>query len=326
MRMNDSISSSARQIGMLAGISLSVIALVSCGSTDSNIPIVTGPGGTTATGTSSAASNLLAQGRAYQNAGRTRKALSAYETINKKYPHSTSSGEASFAKAQIFDKRGDIFDAFEAYQVIVAKHQDSPHYGAAVKRQEEIAHASADGVITNNFLGLKTKINPDKIQNMLGKVRDNAPQAPSAAKAQYTVGRMWQQQGSAAKATDAYKKVDLNYGSTSYAPEALYQTGEILILKAKHGNQNKANVNLARNVYEELIQRFPSHKRAADARKRLGMLGGQDIQRSYDVAEFYRAKGQNQAAIFYYQEVLRKSKSGALHNKAKQRMSELGAQ
>ena len=325
MRMIDSFPSLARQFGISASLSLGLIALVSCGANSRGIPKTAGTRGNTSTSASTAALNLLNQGRTYQNTGKTRKALATYAAVNKKYPHSPSSGTASFAKAQILDSRGDLFDAFDAYQEIVSKHQGSSHYRVAVKRQEEIAHSAADGVIRNNFLGLKTKISTNRIETMLNTVRDNAPQAPSAAKAQYTVGKLWQEQGSAAKSIAAYKKVDLNYGSTGYAPEALYQTGEILVLKSEHGNQNKANVNLARNVYEEVLQRFPSHKRAADSRKRLNLLGNQDIQRSYNVAEFYRTKGQNSSAIFYYREVLRKTKSGDLYNKAKQRMAELGA-
>ncbi len=54
------------------------------------------------------------------------------------------------------------------------------------------------------------------------------------------------------------------------------------------------------------------------------MLGGQDIQRSYDTAEFYRNKGKTQSAIFYYREVMTKSKSGNLYNLAKKRITELG--
>ena len=56
------------------------------------------------------------------------------------------------------------------------------------------------------------------------------------------------------------------------------------------------------------------------------MLGGKGVQRSYATAEFYRNKGQNTSAIFYYKEVLRKVKSGRYHDLAKQRIAELGGQ
>ena len=324
MRMNKSLIYSLCRLGALVSLTTAVGLFTSCGWFSKDNPVTNNTSAAPQTGSNSAAGALLAQGRAYQSAGDTRKAVSTYSAINKKYPNTNASAEASFAKAQILDKRGDVFKAFAAYQEIVAGHQASSRYAASVKRQEELAHAAADGVIKNSFLGLKSNIDPDKVNNMLTQVRTNAPQAPSASKAQYTMGRLWQQNGVADKALDAYKKVDLDYGSSSYAPEALFQTGEILVIKAEQGNQNKANVNRARDIYEELLLRYPNHKRAADARRRLAALGSQDIQRSYDVAEFYRGKGQNESAIFYYREVIRKTKSGTLHEKAKLRIAELG--
>lgn len=310
---------------LLASVAVGLGVLASCGSGTDHIPLVSGSGGAAA-GTPQAAQALLAQGRAYQNAGNVRKALSTYEDITKNYPNSVSAGEASFSKGRILDSQGDLFKAFEAYQELIARHQASPHYAAALKRQETVAHAAANGVIKNNFLGMKTRISPDKVEKMLGQVRDNAPQAPSAAKAQYTIGRVWQKEGVADKALAAYRKMGLEYPSSSYAPEALYQTGEILVLKAQRGNQNKAHVNRARDIYRDLLQRYPNHQRAADARKRLSMLGGQDVQRSYDTAEFYRKKGNTRSALFYYREVTAKVKSGTLYNKAKRRIAELGGQ
>ena len=324
MRMNNVISCSLRQLGIVTSITVAAGLFSSCDFINSKVPTSRKPLEAPQTNANSTASALLAQGQAYQNGGKTRKALSTYSAINKKYPKSSASAEASFAKAQILDSQGDLFKAFEAYQEIVARHQASNRYGPAVKRQEEIAHASADGVIKNNFLGLKSNIDPDRVERMLTQVRNNAPQAPSAAKAQFTIGKVWQQNGSADRALAAYRKVDLDYGFSSYAPEALFQTGEILVLKAEKGNQNKANVNRAREIYQELLLRYPKHPRAKDSRQRLAALGSQDIQRSFDVAEFYRGKGEKESALFYYREVIRKTKAGALHDRAKQCIAELG--
>jgi hypothetical protein len=61
-----------------------------------------------------------------------------------------------------------------------------------------------------------------------------------------------------------------------------------------------------------------------EARKLMGAIGGQDIQRSYEIAEFYERKGDKGSARFYYEEVVNKAKSGALHDKAKARLAALG--
>ncbi len=303
----------------LGGITLGL--LISCGTQSDDLPLSSGSSGTVAV---AAADGMLSQARAYESSGKTGKANSLYKDIIKRYPYAGAAAEARFSLARAYDQEGDLLKAFELYQGLVSRHPGSPHYAAAIQRQESVAHAAADGIIKNNFLGMKTRISPEKTEKMLSQVRDNAPRALSAPKAQFAIGRVWQQEGNAAKAIAAYQKISTDYATSVQAPEALFQRGEIIILKSERGNQNKANVDRARRLFTDLIQRYPGHRRAADARNRLAMLGGKDIQRSYDTAEFYRKKGKTQSAIFYYREVLRVSKSGPLYNQAKQRITELG--
>jgi len=56
----------------------------------------------------------------------------------------------------------------------------------------------------------------------------------------------------------------------------------------------------------------------------LGNLGGRDVQRSFEIAEFYRKSGQYESAKVYYREVVRHSNPGPLQNSAKARLAELG--
>ncbi|NWK56849.1 tetratricopeptide repeat protein [Verrucomicrobiaceae bacterium N1E253] len=305
----------------LASLSLAMPLLVSCGNSD-KIPLR----GQTATGEVANATALLNEGRAYQSSGKNSKALSTYKEVSKSYPNSTAAPEALYARANMLDQQGELIKAFDAYQELIVNYQASSRYASALRRQEHVAHAAANGVIKNSFLGMKTKIAPSRVETMLGQVRDNAPQASSAPKAQFAIGQVWQQSGNAEKAIAAFRRISADYPESSQAPEALYQIGETLILKTKKGNKNKANFDNATSIYNELIQRYPNHKRAADARKRIKGLGGQEIQRSYNIAEFYRKKGEKTSAIFYYKEVLRKSKSGPLRDQASQRIAELEAQ
>lgn len=303
----------------LASICLSIF--VSCGNSD-QIPLV----GNTITGDIADANALLSEGQAYQKSGETRKALSTYKEIYKKYPNSSAAPEALYARAHMLDQEGDLIKAFDDYQTLILNYQASSRYLTSLKRQNAVAHAAADGVIKNNFLGMKTSIAPSKVETMLSQVRDNAPQSRSAPKAQFAIGNVWQKSGNSEKAIAAYKRISADYPDSAQAPEALYQIGEVLILKTKKGNKNKANFDSATNIYNELIQRYPNNKRAPDAKKRIKSLGGQELQRSFNVAEFYRKKGENKSAIFYYREVLKKSKSGALHDQATQRIAEIEAQ
>jgi len=299
-------------------VSLTLPVFVSCNNSD-KIPLT----GQTITGDIADANTMLAQARTYQTNGKNGKAISTYKDVYKTYPNSTAAPEAIYAQAHMLDQQGELIKAFDAYENLISSYQDDSRYTLALKRQEAVAYAAANGIIKNNFLGMKTKIAPSRVETMLGQVRDNAPQASSAPKAQFAIGKMWQNSGSTEKAVNAYRRISIDYPDSIQAPEALYQIGEILILKTKKGNKNKANFDNATNIYNDLIQRYPNHKRASDARKRISSLGGQEIQRSYNVAEFYRKKGEIKSAIFYYNEVLRKSKSGPLRDQATQHIAEL---
>ena len=297
------------------------LLLVSCGNSD-KIPLQ----GETAVGQVSGANAKLAEGQAYQSKGKNRKAISSYKKVVKNYPNSTAAPEALYAQANLLDKQGDLIKAFDSYQDLITGYQASNRYASALKRQEYVAYAAANGVIKNNFLGMKTNIAPSSVEKMLDDVRDNAPKAASAPKAQFTIGKVWQKSGNSEKAIAAFRRISSDYPESIQAPEALYQIGETLISKTKDGNKNKANYDNATNIYNELIARYPNHKRAADAKKRIKSLGGQEIQRSYNVAEFYRKKGENKSAILYYKEVLKQSKRGPLRDLSTQRIAELEAQ
>ena len=88
-------------------------------------------------------------------------------------------------------------------------------------------------------------------------------------------------------------------------------------------NQDSGDVVRTREAFEYDLSRYPGRSRDNDARQQVAALGSQDVQRSYDVAEFYRRKGDSESARFYYREVLKKHGSGPLHDKAQMALQSL---
>ncbi|NIP95760.1 MAG: hypothetical protein GWO24_20900, partial [Akkermansiaceae bacterium] len=72
-------------------------------------------------------------------------------------------------------------------------------------------------------------------------------------------------------------------------------------------------------------QSYPDSKQASASRTRIGEIESRDIQRSYDIAEFYDRKGQSASALFYYREVINKTSGGELRDRAQSRLRELEA-
>lgn len=278
------------------------------------------PAAGTITGNDGEAAQLYAEATAAESSGNLKRAEKRYEKVASEHPYSQAAPDSRFRQASILDRQGELIKAFDAYQDFIQRYPSSSLYSQAIDRQAVVAHAAADGRIKSSFLGLKSRIERKRATGMLEKVRDNAPRTPSAAKAQFTIGRVWESDGKNPEAIDAYGKVLDDYPLSSYAPEAQYRVGSILLSQSEGGNQNQANLDRARHAFEDLLQEYPGSARASDAKARLSEIAARDIQRSFDIAEFYRKKGQSTSAAFYYNEVIRNSPSGSLHDLATQRL------
>ena len=130
-----------------------------------------------------------------------------------------------------------------------------------------MAQAAADGEVKSSFLGMKTKLSLEKTVAMLGKVRDHAPKSPTASKAQFTIGELYQAKSKTKESIAAFRQLVRDQPESPEAPEALFRVGLILIEDADRGNQNQANVDLAREAFNDYLIQYPGHSRNAEARK-----------------------------------------------------------
>lgn len=302
-------------------ITSSILCAVSCNTTTDQPRLANG--GLSDAG-SSMANNYFAQAKKQEAAGKTSAAIKSYKELTEKYPLAPQAAQARYQQATLLYRKGDLIKSFDAYQSFIEKYNSSNLYSQALARQQEVATAAAGGKIKNNFLGLKSNIGATTAAKMLTQVKNNAPYAKSAPQAQFSIGELWQSRKENIKAIAAYKQVQRDYPNSKLTPEALYRVGTLLMNESKSGNPNKSSLDQARSVLLDLRQQYPNSPRAKDAKVKLRELASANVQRSYDIAEFYRKKGQNNAAIIYYKEVIKLSPSGSLHNLAKQRLATLG--
>ena len=293
--------------------------LVSCSGLDGERP----PAAGTVSGPDPEASALFAEGRAAEDAGKVGKAIDAYKDIGKDHAYADVAAEAKFREAALLDQQGDLLKAFKAYDTFIKRYRGSSRYSQALSRQAEVAHSAAEGHIRESFLGIRTKISRPRATEMLATVRDNAPQSKEAARAQFAIAQVWENAEEEDKAIPAYERILDDYPNSSYAPEAQYRIGKILLTQAEQGNQNQGTLDKADDAFRDLISRYPNSKWTPEARKELGTIAGRDLQRSYDIAEFYYKKKQYPSAAFYYRDVIKRAPDGTLKERAQQRLSQI---
>ncbi|MDP0492310.1 MAG: tetratricopeptide repeat protein [Verrucomicrobiota bacterium JB023] len=301
-------------------IPICALAVVGCESfTDSDTPPLVG----SVQGKSPEAAVLFQKAQNYQAAGNTKNAIKTFRRVANNYPSDANAAEARFMEAYLLDQSGDPLESFDAYQKFINRYAGSPRYAQAVKSQEEVAYAAVNGTLKSNFLGLKSRIDEKKLVAMLEKLRDNAPQAASAPRAQYAIGQVLESRDKPKEAILAYEQLVSEYPKSGYAPEAQFRIGEILIKDSQSGNPDQANLERAKRAYNDLLLAYPSSPFAPQAKQRIATIGRSDLQASYNIAEFYRKKGQLASAAYYYQEVVTKAPAGPLRNQAAARLGEI---
>ena len=267
---------------------------------------------------------LYQQGKQADDSGKSAKAIKLYDKMATKYPFAPSAPQARYRQAQLLEQQGATVKAFEAYNQFLSHFQGSGLYSTALNRQISMAQAAADGDVKQSMLGLKTKLSMEKTIEMLGKVRDNAPKSAAAAKAQFTIGQLYEGKKKSKEAIAAYRQLVRDQPTSALAPEALFRVGVILLAEADRGNQNQANLDSAREAFNDYLIQYPGHSRNAEARKLVASLGNRDLQKSYDIAEFYEKSGKLESAKVYYRDIVKRTGSGTLHDQAKARLKQLG--
>lgn len=258
------------------------------------------------------------------DAGKTSRAIKLYDETATRFPFAPSAPQARFRQAQLLEQKGEIEDSFEAYDKFLSRFQGSSLYTTALNRQAAMAQSAAEGDVKSSFLGIKTKLSLEKTVAMLEKVRDNAPKSRAASKAQFTMGELYQAKKKSKEATVAFRQLVRDQPSSPEAPEALFRVGQILLEEADRGNQNQANLDLAREAFNDYLIQYPNHSRSGEARKLLSALSGRDLQRSYDIAEFYHKTGKTESAKVYYRDIVKRTATGKLHDDSLARLKELG--
>lgn len=296
------------------------VLLVSCGGSKDDLPIMAGD----TSGASSAGEGLYQQAKAADDAGKVDRAIKLYDQTATRYPFAPSAAQARFRQAELLQQKGDVVKSFKAYQQLLTRFQGSGLYSTALERQAQMAQSAADGEVKSGFLGIKSRLSMDKVVEMLGQVRDNAPRSRTASKAQFTIGQLYESKKKHKEAIAAYRKLVRDQPDAPEAPEALFRVGDILVNQADQGNQNRATLDLASEAFNDYLLQYPGHSKNAEARRKIAGLGGREVERTFETAEFYYRTGQLESAKIYYRDVVKRSAYGKTHDAAKARLKELG--
>ncbi len=249
------------------------------------------------------ASDLFSASRADENAGRESSAIAGYKKIVQSYPYTSFAPSAQFRIAAALEKSGKYKRAFETYQELLTNYRQTAQFAEAVDRQFGIARLSRTDK-TSSIFGIKKRMDPAEIIEMLQTVITNAPQGPHAPEAQMEIGRIHEEEENKDGAITAYRKVVEDYPKSSFAAEAQTKVGQTYLTKVKDGSRDMSNLENARSATEEAASLFNTDS-LSDLTNTKGQIDEAASEASFTTGKFYEKKGNFKAAMMYYSDVLR---------------------
>lgn len=251
------------------------------------------------------ATELFQKGQTKWNDGSLRSARKKFEELVEYHPLAVEAPQSLLNIGDIWMTKGEPVDAFEAYDKLITRYPSSPLYATALKKQEDLAFGAAKGDIQYDVFWLfPARVDTSKVIEMLTKLRDNAPYAPTAPKALFELGQLHERVGGRSDdlAIEAYHKLIDLYPTSSYAPLAQMAVGDNLLARMNRGSRNKSNLKSAQEAYEDFLQRFPSHSLAGKARDSLADVRWRLATLNLDIAKFYLKSGNESSGLYYLQE------------------------
>lgn len=250
------------------------------------------------------ASAMLAEARQAQEAGKTSKAQSLYQSILRQYSFTPSAAEAAFQNALIVRHVGKMDAAFEAFQKFISRYPDSLRFDEAVEQEYEIAEEAKGGKKQSGFLLLPMKLGTTDVIKFYEQIIKNAPFGKYAPLSQFSIAEVQQDMKEKDLAVAAYQKVVDNYPGTSQAAEAQFRIGSISNIAAMR-SEDSSNMLQARDALRTYLATHPEGERKQETEQILSQVNTAEANQSLTVAKFYKRIGKTKAAAIYLNEALK---------------------
>lgn len=273
------------------------------------------------------ASGLYQEAKSLIDNGKGKQARKKLEILTEDHPLAVETPEALLLTGDLWLQEGEPVEAFDSYKKMLENYPNSPLYASGMKRLENLAFDSADGKTKYNlFWVFSTSVDTSKVVEMLTAVKENAPHAASAPRAQLKIGEVYERIGNNEKAVEAYHKVVDDYPRSAAAPFAQYSVGRNHLKRVEEGSKNQSHLRYAQEAYEDFLQRYPRHELASKAKEDLNNVRYRLAAMNLDIARFYLKTGNRESAIFYFQDAAHDPYNGEVRGQALTELKSLGVE
>jgi outer membrane protein assembly factor BamD len=241
-----------------------------------------------------------------------------FNKLLKAYPKSFEASESQYYLGLTEEARGNLYEAFLAYQTVIDKYPFSEKIQEIIEREYKIGEEFTSGE-KRKALGVTLPVENPAIE-IFTKVIENSTYGPIAPKAQYKLGLVLKGLMRYYEAEEAFNKVISNYPDSEWAEAAKFQIASCRAALSRGPDYDQAAAKEAEEQFTEFIREHPEAALSQEAEKNIEQLREKEAEASFNTARFYEKQKAYAAAKIYYEDLVDNYPDSAWAAKALERL------
>ncbi|MDP2940661.1 MAG: tetratricopeptide repeat protein [Candidatus Omnitrophota bacterium] len=245
-------------------------------------------------------------------------AIREFKKLLKAYPKSFEASEGQYYLGLIEEARGNLYEAFKAYQKVIDKYPFSERIQEIIEREYKIGETFTSGE-KRKALGLALPVENPAIE-IFTKVIENSSYGPLAPKAQYQLGLLLKGLLRYYEAEEAFGKVISSYPDSEWAAAAKFQLASCRAAVSRGSAYDQGATQEAKQKFEEFVREHPEAVLSREAKKNIQQLKEKEAEANFNIARFYEKQKFYDSARIYYQDTVDNYADSLWAAKARERL------
>jgi outer membrane assembly lipoprotein YfiO len=241
----------------------------------------------------------------FYDSGEYKKAIHEFKVLTRRYHQSQYAAEAQFYTGDCYEKLGNHYQAFLAYQKVLDNYPYTERTKEIVARQYKIGELFFSGKKVK-VAGMSVFPGIDKAIEIFGKVVDNAPYGEYADSALYKTGLCYRKTGDLDGARMSFERLINEFPKSNLIAQARFQLASCSYALAPKPQYDQEMTDKAIEEFGTVAVPGSEPKTEERARKAIDELAGRKAESLYEVGRFYEKQGYMNSAAIYYEEVVKK--------------------
>ncbi len=230
------------------------------------------------------------------------EAIREFKKLLKAYPKSFEASESQYYLGLIEEERGNLYEAYLAYQKVVDKYPFSERIKDIVAKEYHIAEQFIAGY-KRKALGVTLPVENPSIE-ILNKVVENSTYGALAPQAEYKLGLVLKGLQRYYEAEDAFNKVISSYPESEWVEPSKFQVASCRAAVSRGPDYDQGAMQDAKQKFEEFVREHPDAVLSKEAEQNISQLKEKEAASSYSIAVFYEKQKAYKAARIYYENVV----------------------